>query len=89
MTIGLCLFLLPAQEGPVVWVIPSLERVGLSDPAGNVTLAPLWAARGEYESFQIVVRAPENHRLTNVNVAASMWVCFPGSNVLWWMSYLS
>jgi glycosyl hydrolase family 123 len=62
---------LPGQEGPVVRVIPSLERIGLSDPAGNSTLAHLSAARGEYESFQIVVRAPENHRLTNVSVSAT------------------
>jgi hypothetical protein len=66
LTVGLCL-----AQGPLVWVIPSLERVGLSDPAGGVMLAHLSAARGEYESFQIVVRAPKNHRLTNVSVTAT------------------
>ncbi|PYT32798.1 MAG: hypothetical protein DMG58_09475 [Acidobacteria bacterium] len=45
--------------------------MGLSDPAGSTTLARLSAARGEYESFQIVVQAPANTGLSHVNVAVT------------------
>jgi Domain of unknown function (DUF4091) len=43
-----------AEGGPSVWIAPSLHRVGMNDAAGSETQANLWAARGEYESFQIV-----------------------------------
>ncbi|PYT30747.1 MAG: hypothetical protein DMG58_13660, partial [Acidobacteria bacterium] len=59
-----------AQSGPIVWVIPSLQRVRPSDPAGTGTLAELYAGKGEYESFQIGVHAPGSG-LTNVNVTVS------------------
>ena len=59
-----------AQTGPKVWVAPSLQRVGPSDGPGSATQAQVWAARGEYESFQIVVRAPAGG-LNNVNVSVS------------------
>src|SRR5436309_3209360 len=59
-----------AQTGPKVWVAPSLQRIGPSDAAGSATQAQLWAARGEYESFQIVVSAPAGG-LSNVNVSVS------------------
>ena len=59
-----------AQTSPIVWAVPSLQRVGPSDPAGSGTQVQLYAAKGEYESFQIVVRAPSSG-LTNVNVSAS------------------
>ena len=71
--LGSCLLLngiVSAQGAPLVWVVPSLQRVGPSDPAGSGTLAQISAARGEYESFQIVVRAPSSG-LTNVNVSVS------------------
>jgi hypothetical protein len=55
----------------VVWVVSSLQRVGPADPAGTTVLAQMTAARGEYESFQIIVRAPESGGLTNVNVAVT------------------
>jgi len=45
--------------------------VGRSDPAGNTALAQLSAARGEFESFQIVVHAPANTGLSHVNVAVT------------------
>ncbi len=60
-----------AQSGPVVWVVPSLQRVGPDDSAGSGTQAQLSAARGEYESFQIVVKAPSSSALSNVNVSVS------------------
>ena len=60
-----------AQNGPSVWVATGLERVGLSDPARRTTTAQLSAARGEYESFQIVVRASGSGVLSNVTVTVS------------------
>jgi hypothetical protein len=45
--------------------------VGRSESAGNAALARLSAARGEYESFQIVVHAPANTELTHINVAVT------------------
>jgi hypothetical protein len=59
---------LPAVAAPVVWVEPSLARVGPDAPAGSHTAIELHAAKGEYESFQIIVQAPAGG-LTNVNVA--------------------
>jgi hypothetical protein len=55
---------------PTVWIAPSLHRVGMNDPAGNATQVDLSAARGEYESFQIVVNGAASG-LTNVNVKVS------------------
>jgi len=53
-----------------VWVLPSLARVMRGDAPGNVASATLYAARGEYEPFQVAIRAPASG-LTNVRVAAS------------------
>jgi Domain of unknown function (DUF4091) len=61
---------LPAQSGPVVWAVPALTRVARDAAAGNQREMELWAARGEYESFQVVVHAPARG-LKNVNVAIS------------------
>jgi hypothetical protein len=61
---------LHAQSGPVVWVVPALTRVARDEAAGNQREIALWAARGEYESFQAVVHAPEGG-LKNVNVTIS------------------
>jgi glycosyl hydrolase family 123 len=55
---------------PAVWVAPSLHRVGMSDAAGSDTQAKLWAARGEYESFQIVANGGSKG-LSDVNVTVS------------------
>src|SRR5438445_2399247 len=60
-----------AQTAPTIWVVPNLQRVGMSDAPGSSTQAQLTAARGEYESFQIVVRAPGGIGLTNVNLSVS------------------
>lgn len=59
-----------AVAGPIVWTAPSLVRVGREDKAGAAASIDLAAARGEYESFQVVVQAPAGG-LTNVNVTAS------------------
>ncbi len=66
-------FLFPVSsraQGPVVWTVPSLQRVGPSDPPGTTAQAQISAAKGESESYQIVVRAPASG-LTNVNVTVS------------------
>ena len=59
-----------AGDSPVVWVAPSLHRVGLSDAAGNTTEAKLSAARGESLSFQIVVNGASSG-LNRVDVKIS------------------
>ncbi len=68
------LLLLPPTRAvaaaPQIWVIPSLDRVRPDSDAGAASQIDLYAARGEYESFQIVVRAPAGG-LTNVNVSTS------------------
>src|SRR5581483_9071495 len=55
---------------PSVWIAPSLHRVGMTDPAGSETQVKLWAARGEYESFQIVANGG-SQGLGGVNVTVS------------------
>lgn len=55
---------------PVVWVVPSLVRVGQYDPPGGSTLAELYVARGECESFQVVIRSP-SRKLTKINVSVA------------------
>src|SRR5579883_3210812 len=69
-----------AQAAPIVWVAQSLQRVGPSDPAQSGTQAQLWAGKGEYESFQIIVHAPSTG-LTNVNVSVS-GLTGPGGQVI-------
>ncbi len=59
-----------AVAGPNVWISKALSRVGREDPPANTQKIALWAGRGEYESFQVIVRAPTGG-LTNVRVAAS------------------
>ncbi len=53
-----------------VWVEPSLERIGKADRPKSQKNIDLFAARGEYESFQVVVKAPSNG-LSNVNISVS------------------
>src|SRR5579872_3669405 len=60
-----------AQSAPIVWVAPSLQAVKQTDRAGSGVHAQLFAGKGEYESFQIVIQAPAQHDLTNTNVTAS------------------
>ncbi len=60
---------LPAGDF-ATWVLSSLERAGPNDPPGPAASATLSAARGEYESFQIVVNVPDSG-LTNVSLAAT------------------
>lgn len=60
----------PAESSLRAWIAPSLHRVGMSDAAAGDTQVNLWAARGEYQSFQIVVNGG-NKGLSHVNVTVS------------------
>ncbi len=55
---------------PIVWVTSGLERIEKTERQKSTTNIQLYAARGEYEPFQIGVRAP-NSGLTNVNISLS------------------
>jgi hypothetical protein len=72
----------PARAGdlPRAWVVPSLERVSPDTPAGGRIVTALHAARGEWESFQIIVTAPASG-LTHVNVTAPELVSADGSTI--------
>ncbi|MCF2147307.1 DUF4091 domain-containing protein [Desmonostoc muscorum LEGE 12446] len=69
-TIGLLANNPSLGDRPFVWVASNLERINQKDPPGTKTEIDLYAARGEYEPFQIAIRAP-NSGLTNVNVVVS------------------
>ena len=49
-----------SSANPQIWVTNSLDRIGLGDSPGNTSNIKLYAARGEYESFQIGIKAPKN-----------------------------
>lgn len=53
-----------------VWTTDEMERVGKNDPAKTSPSISLFAAKGEYESYQVVVRGPAEG-LSNVNVTTS------------------
>ena len=54
-----------------VWVVPSLVRVGPADAPGNISAMTVSGARGEYVDAQVVVTAPSNTTLTDVNVTVT------------------
>jgi hypothetical protein len=58
-----------SSASPQVWVKNSMERVMLQDPAENVHDIHLYAARGEYESFQIAIKAQQNTIVTDVQIS--------------------
>lgn len=57
--LAMLLTALPAGARPAAWTVPSLVRVERAGPPGSSTTAALEGARGEVESFQIVVRADD------------------------------
>jgi hypothetical protein len=59
-----------ARTATVVWTAPSLDRINRTEPARSGSRIQLHAARGEYESFQIIVSSPLNG-LKNVNITVS------------------
>lgn len=66
----------PARSEPQVWVAPSLVRVRPEETPKKQRQITLYSAKGEYESFQIVIHAPKGG-LTNVNVTGGI----PGAKV--------
>lgn len=50
-----------------MWVTGSLAKIGQTEPPRTGARGEIWMAKGEYESFQIVIRAPGGG-LSNVNV---------------------
>ena len=54
---------------PIVWLVDGMQRVKPDEPAGTTTSIELFAAKGEYEPFQIIIRGPQGG-LNNVNVLA-------------------
>jgi hypothetical protein len=65
---GLALF--AVQPDNQVWTAESMHRVGMTDAPGSNTAVSIAAAKGEYESFQIVVNGGSKG-LNNVNVTVS------------------
>src|SRR5690348_927323 len=59
-----------AQNGPTIWVAPSLHRVGMTDAPFTSTTAQVAAARNGHAAFQVVVSAPASG-LINVNLTIS------------------
>jgi len=60
-----------SQAPMAVWVVPSLVRVGPTDAHGSVSSIVLSGARGEYVDAQLVVSAPSNATLTDVDVTVT------------------
>ncbi|ACC80083.1 DUF4091 domain-containing protein [Nostoc punctiforme] len=56
--------------GPVLYMVPSLKRIGQTEKITNTSLSKIYAAKGEYESVQLVIKAPSSG-LTNVNISVS------------------
>jgi hypothetical protein len=69
-------------ETPIaIWVTPSLVRIGRTDAPGTTSSIRLFGARGETVDSQVVVRAPADRALTNVNVSASTLTGAGGANI--------
>ena len=60
-----------SAAGPVVWVEDGMTRVFKNDTAKVNQTITLFSAKNEYESFQIIVKAPSGNNLTNVKVTVS------------------
>ena len=58
------------EAHPIVWVVPALARVAPEEAPRDTRQIVLWAGRGEYESFQVVVRGPAGG-LTGATISVS------------------
>ena len=65
---------------PIVWVVDGMQRVKPDTPSQAATSIELFAARGEYEPFQIIVRGPSGG-LSKVNVLAQDLIG-PGGQII-------
>jgi len=58
------------SPGLNIWVTSGMQRINLTEQPGNLSNISLYAAKGEYEPFQIGIHASHTN-LTNVNVSIS------------------
>jgi len=58
------------SPGLNIWATSGMERIDIAAQPGSLSDISLYAARGEYEPFQIGIRASQSS-LTNVNVSVS------------------
>jgi hypothetical protein len=65
------------SEPFALWTVSGFERVGIDDQPGDSKAVSLYAARGEYEPFQVAVRALQGN-LTNVSLDISNLVSTEG-----------
>lgn len=72
---------LTRSPSPIVWVVPSLQRIGPLDSPGTEKQVKLSAALGESESFQIITRAPDSANVNGINVTVSD-LSGPGGQVI-------
>jgi hypothetical protein len=56
---------------PIVWVEDGMTWVFKNDATRFNSNITLFTAKNEYESFQIIVKAPASNNLTNVNITVS------------------
>lgn len=82
---GVCFVLIDSANVAVsnpltIWTAPSLERIGMTGQPGTSTSIELYAARGEFEAFQIGVQASQND-ITDVKIAVSDLVATNGNTL--------
>jgi glycosyltransferase involved in cell wall biosynthesis len=85
--LGLCLALAcllqcptNAATPPRIWLAPSMERVARDAPAETADAIELYAGRREYQSFQVVIRAPDQD-LAHVTVQVGDLVSDTGARL--------
>lgn len=70
-----------SSVNPQIWVTGSMERIRPDDRTGNLTSIELHAARGEYESFQIGIKAAKNDTVKDNTISVSLTISdLNGSN---------
>jgi hypothetical protein len=57
----------PPFTGPKVWLVSGMDRINVNQWQDIIPITTIYAAKGEYEPFQLVIRAPDTG-LGNVNV---------------------
>ena len=60
----------PAFTGPKTWVVSAMDRVAINQWQDSTPITTIYAAKGEYEAFQLVIRAPAGG-LSNTTVSSS------------------
>jgi Domain of unknown function (DUF4091) len=60
----------PAFTGPKSWLVSGMDRIAVNQWQDIVPITTIYAAKGEYEPFQLVIRAPQGG-LSNASVSVS------------------